>query len=187
MYDTFYQGRDIRLIQKMTVYYHVTLFFFLCSIPPPFLSLYSFSAISLFSRESFHVYMAWTIISSPPQIHTTRCSSCDVSPEYRVVARLFDVPSESPVRMGLLRGELHCKKGVADNFEILDSFTVRALSTVSFWKQNYKYGTVDKVETENDFTRDTGTCSSLYNRYRLFPRGKAAGAFLRPAPGLRKE
>jgi len=131
MYDTFYQGRDIRLIQKMTVYCHVTLFF-LCSISPPFLSPYSFSAISLYSREPFHVYMARAIISyppPPPQIHTTRWNSCDVSPEYRVIACLFGVPSESPVRMELLIGELHCKKGVADNFEILDSFTVRVLST----------------------------------------------------------
>jgi hypothetical protein len=60
MHDTFSQGRDIRLIQKMTVYYNVTLLF--CTAHPSFCS---FSLISLYAREPFRVYMAWAIIIAP--------------------------------------------------------------------------------------------------------------------------
>jgi hypothetical protein len=61
MYDIFSQGRNIRLVHKMTVYYHVTLRF--CTSPR---SIPSLTLISLYGREPFHVYMALAIISTTP-------------------------------------------------------------------------------------------------------------------------
>lgn len=90
-HDTFSQGRDIRLIQKMTVYYNVTLLF--CTgLPSPVVSL-SF----LCMPESRFVFTWHGQSLAPPspattstQTHNTLWSSSNVLVEYYgVIASWF--------------------------------------------------------------------------------------------------